>query len=101
MRPMFTALVYSPARYAAAPHSVMPIAPSRKEAGPSRFIAGQDARSAPKANAHATSAVKNQRQKVSASGGSQPAAMRATSTFDANIAGTMNISAHAPADVFT
>src|SRR5258708_24617444 len=100
MRPMLTALVGSPARYAAARHSVMPIAPSRKEAGASRFIAGHDARTAPAASAPASSAVKNQRQKVSASGGSQPAARRATRMLAANIAGVTNSRIQAPIGVF-
>src|SRR6185369_13006144 len=100
MRPMFTALVCSPAKYAAAPHSVMPIAPSRNEARASRFIAGHDARIAPAASAQATSAVKNQRQKVSASGGSQAAARRATRMLAANIAGATNSRIHAPIGVF-
>src|SRR6476646_9533157 len=100
MRPMLTALVCSQARYAAAPHSVMPIAPSRNEAGASRFITGHDARTAPAASAEASSAVKNERQKVSASGGSQPAARRATRMLAANIAGVTNSRAHAPIGVF-
>src|ERR1044071_2255508 len=99
MRAMLTALVCSPARYAAAPHSVMPIAPSRKDAGASRFIAGHDARIAPAASAQASSAVKTQRQKLSASGGSQPAARRATRMLAANMAGATNSRAHAPAGV--
>src|SRR6185369_2658726 len=57
------------------------------------------ARIAPAASAQATSAVKNQRQKVSASGGSQPAARRATRMLAANIAGATNSRAHAPAGV--
>src|SRR4030095_15844950 len=100
MRPMLTALVCSPARYAAAPHSVMPIAPSRNEAGASRFIVGHDARTAPAADAPAGRAVKNQRQKVSASGGSQPAARRATRMLAANIAGATNSRIHASIGVF-
>src|SRR6185503_13802103 len=79
----------------------MPMAPRRKELRHSRFIAGHDARRAPAANAPASSAVKNQRQKVSASGGSQPAARRATRMLAANIAGVMNSSAHAPAPLLT
>src|SRR6185436_8078725 len=79
----------------------MPIAPSRSEAGHSRFSAGAAARSAPAASAPASSAVKNQRQNVSASGGSQPAARRATRMLLANIAGAAKSSSHAPIGVFT
>src|SRR5690242_5523027 len=74
----------------------MPIAPRRNEAGASRFITGHDARTAPATSAPASSAVKNQRQKVSASGGSHPAARRATRILAANIAGVTNSRAHAP-----
>src|SRR6185503_19872308 len=78
----------------------MPIAPSRNKAGASRFVAGHGARTAPAASAQASSTVKNQRQKVSASGGSQPAARRATRMLAANIAGAPNSRAYAPTGVF-